>query len=287
MIIDCHVHLLPKAVRSDRTPFCATDHAFCALYSSSKARLASEADIIEYLDRSHIDKAVVFGFPWQDSQHVIRNNEEVWAFHDRFPDRIIPFAVLPASGGAALHREAERTLGAGFCGLGELAIYDGGWTGHNLEMLAPCLELATQQQVPVLIHINEPVGHAYPGKILVDFQGLLQLIQRYDELDFILAHWGGGVFFYALMPEVNRILSRTYLDTAASPYLYSPAVFDVACRIMGHERILFGSDFPLLPLQRYLNQLEQAGIAGGARNDILGGNAQRLLERDAPSPGQS
>ena len=279
MVIDAHVHLLPDAVRKDRAPFCSSDPAFCSLYESKNARLASETDIIDYLDRSGIDKAVVFGFPWRDPELVTRNNDEIWAFHDRFPERVIPFAVLPPAGGDAARLEAERTLLAGFRGLGELAAYEGGWNRKNLELLAPSLEVAAAEGAPVVLHVNEPVGHEYPGKIAVDFSGLVQLIQRFDNLDFIVAHWGGGIFFYGLMPEVARILSRTYVDTAAGPYLYSPAIFDIARRIIGPERILFGSDFPLLPADRYIKQMDEAGIEQSVRDGILGGNAERLLAR--------
>ena len=85
------------------------------------------------------------------------------------------------------------------------------------------------------------------------------------------------MFVYALMPEVRKILARTYLDTAASPYLYSPAIFDIACRIMGPERILFGSDFPLLRLDRYLKELDKAGLEEPTIDLILGGNLEKLL----------
>lgn len=281
MVIDTHVHLLPDAVRKDRAPFCASDPAFGAVYESDKAKLASETDIIDYLDQSGIDKAVVFGFPWDDPQLIMRNNDEVWEFSERFPGRVIPFAVLPPSGGEAARLEAERTLRSGFRGLGELAAYSGGWNRDNLELLAPSLEVAASEHSPVVIHVNEPVGHVYPGKIAVDFSGLLALIQRFDDVDFIIAHWGGGIFFYGLMPEVGRILSRSFVDTAAGPYLYSPGIFDIAGRIIGFQKILFGSDFPLLPLERYLKQMEEAGIEGTTRDDILGGNAERLLEGSA------
>ncbi len=115
MIIDCHVHLLPQRVRQDRSRFCENDPAFDSLYRSEKAKLTSEIDIIDYLDRSGIDKAVVFGFPWEDPDLVRVNNDEVWAFHQQYPDRIVPFAVLSA--GAVDHnpREAQRTLEGGFC----------------------------------------------------------------------------------------------------------------------------------------------------------------------------
>jgi predicted TIM-barrel fold metal-dependent hydrolase len=277
MIIDCHVHLLPREVREDRTLLCQSDPNFAALYSSPKAKLASEEEILGYLDAARIEKAVIFGFPWRDHDLVKRNNDEIWAFHQRFPDRVLPFAVLSSSGGGAVHDETERALKAGFAGLGELAMYHGGWSREGFESLGPSLELAAATGVPVVIHVNEPVGHQYPGKIPVDFQGLVNTIQTHPNVTFILAHFGGGIFVYGLMPEIRAIFARTYLDTAAAPFLYDAKVFDIALRIMGPDKVLFGSDYPLLALSRYLKQLDEAGVDGHTRDAILGKNLLNLL----------
>ncbi len=237
MIMDCHVHLLPRDVQKDRSRFFERDFAFASIYSLEKARLVSEAQIIQYLDDSDIDRAVVFGFPWADPEMVRQNNDEIWDFHQRNPERIIPFAVLSPRGGDIAAQEAERTLAAGFAGIGELALYHGGWSEADFEALTPSMDLVRHAHAPVVIHVNEPVGHHYPGKIAVNFQGLLQLIESHPDVDFILAHFGGGIFFYALMPEVATILTRTYVDTAASPFLYDSRVFDIALRIMGPEKV--------------------------------------------------
>lgn len=280
MIIDCHVHLLPRRVRADRSAFCENDPAFGALFSSPRAKLASESEIIDYLDRQGIDKAVVFGFPWDSHDLVRENNDEVWAFRERCPDRIIPFACLSPRGEEFTYGEARRALSGGFAGIGELAMYHGGWSLHDFEALSPALVEASRSGAPVILHVNEPVGHAYPGKSPVDFRGLLHIIEQHPDVDFILAHWGGGVFIYALMPEVRQVFARTYVDTAASPFLYTSEIFEVACRVLGPDKILFGSDFPLLALKRYLKELDRAGIDGPAREGILGGNMQRLLGLD-------
>ncbi len=277
MIIDSHIHLLPKAVRTDRSPYCDADPAFCQLYSSAKSKLASEEDIIAYLDASDIEYGVVFGFPWEDHDLVRQNNDEVWDFHQRYPHRIIPSAVLSTLGGDKSHSETERALAGGFAAIGELAMYHGGWSLADFEELSPSLELAATAQVPVLIHVNEPVGHHYPGKIAVDFSGLLRTIKAHDQVDFVLAHFGGGVFIYNLMPEIEKILTRTYVDTAASPYLYNDRVFEAAHLILGPDKILFGSDYPLLPLSRYRRQLDNTTLSEEDKTAIWGGNAQRLF----------
>lgn len=277
MILDCHVHLLPKEVRRDRTMYIHADEAFGSLYSSPKAKLASEEDIISYMDKTGIEKAVVFGFPWESHDLISRNNDEVWDFAQRNPARIYPFAVLSPGAGDRAYRETERIVKAGFAGIGELAMYHGGWSTAGFDALAPCLEMARSAAIPVMLHVNEPVGHEYPGKISVDFQGLLQLIGANPEVTFILAHFGGGIFVYGLMPEVAGVLARTYFDTAASPYLYDARVYDIATKILGPDKILFGSDFPLLTVSRYVKHIEQSEVGEDVRKAIFGENLARIL----------
>lgn len=279
MLIDSHIHLLPKKVRLNRESFCKTDPAFGLLYSSEKAKIATEEEIIDYLDEFSIDKAFIFGFPWEDHDVISRNNEEIWNFHQRYPQRIIPFAALSPKGGEAAGLEAESTLKAGFVGLGELAVYKKGWGQRDFDALGPAFQAAKTFGAIVVIHVNEPVGHDYPGKIKVDFNALVRLIGVYPEIDFVLAHFGGGIFVYNLMPEITTIFTKTYLDTAASPFLYQPQVYEVATRIMGENKIIFGSDFPLLSVSKYLTQLEECDLTQEVRRAILGENALNLIKK--------
>jgi predicted TIM-barrel fold metal-dependent hydrolase len=93
----------------------------------------------------------------------------------------------------------------------------------------------------------------------------------------ILAHWGGGFFFYELMPEVARAAQRVYYDTAASPFLYRPQVYSLAVQIVGPGRILWGSDFPLISPARYFRELDSTRLSSSVQDQILGENARQLL----------
>ena len=54
-------------------------------------------------------------------------------------------------------------------------------------------------------------------------------------------------------------------------------MFETVAGLAGAERILFGSDFPLLPQERVLKQLEGAALSPEEEAAIGGGNAARLL----------
>jgi hypothetical protein len=79
------------------------------------------------------------------------------------------------------------------------------------------------------------------------------------------------------MPEVGKSLSNVYFDTAATPFLYKPQIFKQVADIVGIDKILFGSDYPLLSPKRIIDQLESVGLSPEDRAKILGGNAQKLL----------
>jgi predicted TIM-barrel fold metal-dependent hydrolase len=82
------------------------------------------------------------------------------------------------------------------------------------------------------------------------------------------------------MPAVRRALPGAYADTAALRYLYEPSVLpDVvsASGGLGGERLLFGSDFPLVGQAAALSEVRGSGLEEAALRRVLGENAQRLL----------
>ena len=121
------------------------------------------------------------------------------------------------------------------------------------------------------------MGHLYPGKGNKRPETLLAFAKNFPGAPIVMAHWGGGLPFYALMPEVREALADVYFDTAATPFLYDARVFETVAGLVGAERILFGSDFPLLPQERVLNQLEGAALSAEEKAAIGGGNAARLF----------
>ena len=75
---------------------------------------------------------------------------------------------------------------------------------------------------------------------------LLDFINNYPDTNIICSHWGGGLPFYSLMPEITDSLKNVYFDTSASTLLYDKKIFDISVSLIGSKKILFGSDFPLV-----------------------------------------
>ena len=277
MIIDIHTHIFPRQIREHRQQYFPGESAFKLLYDSPKSTLVSADETIAAMDEEGVDRSVVFGFPWRDRGVVMETNDYVLESIHRFPDRLIGFCCLDPAVPDAV-KEVERCLDGGLSGVGELAFYESGIDTQALDRLTPIMELCQDRNVPVMVHTNEPVGHQYPGKTPNTLAEIYGMVTRFPNNKIILAHWGGGVFFYHLLrKEVKEALGNAYFDTAASPFLYNPAIYNMAIQIMGAEKILFGTDFPLLKPSRYFKEFKTAGLSELDKRKICGENAQRLL----------
>ena len=76
-------------------------------------------------------------------------------------------------------------------------------------------------------------------------------------------------------------MANVWFDTAASPYLYVPDIYRIAGEIMGFDRILFGSDYPLLRPERYFREMESAGLPPETLVKFKGMNAAAMLGLNA------
>ena len=276
MVIDFHTHIFPPRVIERRTDLLGKDPCFKTLYSNPKAKMATAEDLLSSMERDEIDLSVVLNIGWTDSELCRETNDYLLDSAARYPEKLLAFCMVNPGMNFALE-ELERCLKGGARGIGELR--------PDLQKLDPAsertitiLELASKEGLIVLSHASEPVGHLYPGKGQVTPDVLYQFASRLPELRLVLAHWGGGLPFYALMPEVERTLQNVFFDTAATPFLYREAVFKVVCQIMGSDKILLGSDFPLISQARMVRQVEQLSLPREDRERILGQNALHLLK---------
>ncbi|MBC8430759.1 MAG: amidohydrolase [Desulfobacteraceae bacterium] len=278
MVIDFHTHIFPKAIRENREAYFASEPAFRLLYSLPGSKLVGAQEIVAAMDRQGVDKSVIFGFPWKNSQTFIKHNDYILEAVARYPQRLIGLCCLdPFSRDAVT--EARRCLEGGLSGIGELAFYQSGIDDKTLDKLAPLMQICRDKDLPVLIHTNEPVGHMYPGKTPHTLKQIYDLIKKFPENVIVLAHWGGGIFFFALLKkEVKASLGNVYFDTAASPFLYAPEIYRYAKDIVGLDKILFGSDFPLIKPARYFKELDMSGLSKAEIESICGLNAAQLFK---------
>ena len=272
--IDFHVHVTPPEISANWRRYAQKERYFALLSQSPHNKFASAEEVVAMLDESRFERAVVFGFGFKDMGLCRLVNDYVIEKTREFPQRLTGFmSVSPNAAG--VEKEIDRCHRAGLKGIGEIFPVGQGFAIDNKKETCVLTGACIERDLPLIVHTNEPVGHPYIGKNDVGLQQIERFIAHSQGLKAILAHWGGGLLFYEAMPELREQFRTVYYDTAATPFLYSADIYRAALALGLGEKIIFGSDFPLLSPSRYLPALQT--LSDDERDRILFGNAQRLL----------
>lgn len=274
MIVDAHTHIFPASLIAARDRLLHEEPEFAALYADPAARMATDIDLLRAMDEAGVDHAVIAGFAWRNPKRCRGHNEALLEATGRSGGRLLPFCAVPHTAPDAAASEAAWCLAQGAHGLGELRPEA---LGPEATSWLAALTSAVTPRTPILLHASEPVGHAYPGKE----GGPLTLIWRYlshfPEQRVILAHLGGGLPWYAHMPEVRARLRNVWVDTAAAAWLFDHTVVRSVVDLIGAEHVLFGSDYPLRHPRRDRRWLHACGLDERDARLVLGDAAAALF----------
>jgi len=277
MIIDFHTHVFSPRIKKNRSQYIDNDPCFALLYAKKEAKLATTEELIDSMDKAGIDISVIVNIGWTTHEFCVETNDYILESISRYPQRLIGFGTVQPQSIAAAVAEIERCAKGGMRGVGEmrpdLQLFDLG----DEEIISPFVEVLRKHQLILLTHASEPVGHDYPGKGIITPDMLYPFITSYPDLTIVCSHWGGGLPFYALMPEVKQAMKNVLFDTAASPFLYSPQIYGQVSQLVGADKVLFGSDYPLLAQTRLLQEIDAADLSEEAKRLISGENAKKLL----------
>jgi predicted TIM-barrel fold metal-dependent hydrolase len=178
---------------------------------------------------------------------------------------------------AEVAKEVARCVAAGGRGLGELRPQSQEWdlNGEPGKRLAA---LAKEHGLVLLFHVTEVGGHEYSGKEGLPLGTFYRFALEHTDLAIVGAHFAGGLPF--AMPEAPQVSLTALADTAARRFLYPESVYrDVVAR-WGANRLLFGSDFPLVSQKRQVEEIRPSVAGEREQGLVLGGNAARLLRID-------
>lgn len=285
--VDAHVHLYPAEVDRDPAGWAeANGERHWAVLCTRTRRngqpvqtLPTLGELLGAMDAAGIERAVLLGWYWENPATCAWQNRFYASCIREYPSRLSAFATLhPAAGREATMAELRRARDDGLIGLGELSPHS---QRHPIDdpVFLDTLALAGELGMPVNLHVTDPDSRPFPGRVETPADDFLRLARAFPRTTFILAHWGG------LLPARDprfREQPNVFYDTAASPLLYDNGIWSRATTLLGGERVLFGSDFPLnlypkldqLPgLIRLADEARKAGMTDA----IMGGNAARLL----------
>jgi predicted TIM-barrel fold metal-dependent hydrolase len=293
MLIDAHTHCYPAEAGRDPGGWAASlgeTHWAGLVAPAGRPSIqgwASPEQMLSAMDAVGVDKAVLLGWYWERTATCRCNNRWMAEWIALAPERFIGFAsVQPADEPAAVRDLLEEAAALGLRGAGELHFGVQGFSvdSPGWETLAGwCCEHAW----PVNFHATEAAGHDHPGSVPTPLNTFLRIAGAHPDLRMVLAHWGGGLPFFRHNPRLRPLLENVFYDTAASPLLYHHDIFRSVVDLVGADRVLYGSDYPLrlYPAQSktaemglFLDSIRMdAGLEPAEARAVLGGNAARLL----------
>lgn len=274
-IVDAHVHIFPPELIARREELLERDSWFGEAFGHPKAKLRTVEELIASMDKAGVDISITVGWPWQENEICAIHNNYHAECARRYPDRIKWLGTFnPVDTGAI--DEITRCADLGATGYGELNADGQGFRWSNPIDYREAITAIAALGLPLMTHTSEPVGHIYPGKGSAHPQEILTAIETVPVVKWVLAHWGGGLPFYELMPEVKIACANVAYDSAATSYLYNQDVFRHVVDIVGVEKVLFASDWPVLAQGRLINRVRDAGLTDDELREIMGQNALRV-----------
>lgn len=275
MKIDTHIHITPPDIIRNWEKIGQKEPYFHLLSSTPHNKFATYEMVVKHLESQDFDKGIVFGFSFQDMGLCRYVNDYTMEAIKKYPNQLIGFMTMPIQH-QEMEKEIIRCYEGGLRGIGEL-FPEGQHLQleqlHRTSLKACCMHY----HLPILLHANELVGHEYAGKTKVGHKSIETFVKHHQEVPIILAHFGGGLLFYELMKEIRMNFKNVYYDTAAAVFLYEPAIYKVIREIGILDKLLFGSDYPLLSINRYEEGFNC--LTPIEKQAILGGNAENLLKR--------
>ena len=241
----------------------------------------STADLYRRLDVQAvifmIDFETASGFPYP-------GNDIVAEAARQHPDVFTGFASVDPWKGEAALRELDRSVRE--LGLRGLKLHPGlqGFTPNERRfgpLYAKCVELG----IPLIIHTGHTgigagvrggggvrLGHGRP--IYLD-----DVAVEFPDLTIIMAHPAWPWHEEQLSVAMHK--PNVYIDLSGwSPKYFPPAVVQYANTLL-QDRVLFGSDYPVISPERWLRDFETVPFRDEVRPKILLENARRVLGLDS------
>ena len=282
MIIDSHTKIYPPHFNNIREELLKTDATFSSLFSNPNAHLVTGSDLLTSMNRNKIDMSIIAGIGWTNLEVAKQANDYLLEEARQNPTRFLPLCSVDPSWGIESINELERCARLGAKGIGELHPDTQNFDITDKKVMRPLMKIARDLELPILIHSSEPVGHIYGGKGTTYPRKLIEFINNFPDNIIICAHWGGGLPFYSMMPEISQSLINVYFDSAASPLIYNSDIFDITTKLVGAGKILFASDYPVVSPKKILAQIEKSELNSQQSRLILGGNANKLFRMGNP-----
>ena len=207
-------------------------------------------------------------------QPPLISNEEVAGWVSAHPTRFAGLAAVDLNRPMEAVRELRRCVGdLGFRGLRVIPwLWEAPPTDRRYyPLFAACVELG----VPFFTQVGH-TGPLRPSDTGRPIPHIDQVAIDFPELVIVCGHIGYP--WTEEMVAVARKHENVYIDTSAyTAKRYPPELVAYMKTGSGRKKVMFGTNYPMLPPQRALAELDGLGLDDEVRELFLAGNARRVL----------
>jgi hypothetical protein len=276
--IDVHVHADVSAMGHPSLPAHLSEGA--AAYFGADHRMPTVPEIASYYRERRI-AAVVFTVDAEAATgHPPISNEEIAVACAEHADVLIPFASIDPAKGAPGAREARRL--AEQCGVRGFKFHPSLQGFYPNDRVAfPLYEVLQELRLPAIFHTGQTgigarvrggggIRLKYSNPMYID-----DVAVDFPDLRIVMAHPAFPWQDEALAVATHK--PNVYIDLSGwSPKYFPPQLIRYANTLL-KEKVLFGSDYPLITPDRWLADFEGLEIKPEVRPRILKQNAIALL----------
>ena len=241
---------------------------------TGQERLLSELPLeltISMMDQAHVSRGLICAW-WSPSGSLI-SNDEVAAFVQKYPDRLVGVASVN------LYRPMEAVRDLRHCvkelGFKALRIVQWLWNlpatdRRYYPLYAECIDL----NIPFCCQVGHtgPLCPSEPGRPIPYID---EVALEFPELKMVCGHIG-----YPWTTEMIAVATKhenVYIDTSAYVAKRFPAELVSYMQKHGRQKVMFGTNYPMVTAAMCLKDLDSLQLTEEVKKLFLYENAQRVF----------
>jgi uncharacterized protein len=235
-----------------------------------EAGLTAE-QIVEEMDRAAIQTMMLSA--WHRPGQWVFHNDQIAEMTRRFPDRFVGVAAVNLEKPVEAVRELDRAVNE--LGFKALRVVPWLWNRPpNDKFYFPLYVRCVELGIPFCTQVGH-TGPLMPSETGRPVPYLDEVALTFPELKIVAGHIG--------FPWTEEMIGvawkheNVYIDTSAYLPRYYPPQLIHYLKTYGKEKVLFGTNFPQLSLEKCVQQVEDLGLPDEAKENFLYRNAQRVF----------
>lgn len=270
-IIDAHTHIYPEAIAAKACRNLGKFYDFEKNFGFDLEGSGTYENLEAFGDECGVSGFVLLAVATNPMQveKVNDNLAEVVKYSQSRGYETVGFAGMHQDY-EQMEKEVMRCKALGFKGFKLHPDIQG--VDIDSEKLLPLYELLEAEGMPIYLHVGDNRAEyrfSEPKK-------LAKILNKYPKLLAIAAHYGG----YSAWEEAKEYLygnPNVWYDCSSALWAMDAETATKITRECGTEKVLFGTDYPIIRHTKYLELFDRLDLTEEEREDILYNNVKALL----------